>query len=230
MRLAFHGWLVVSSLVVSLLGGCSVTVVESGNGSGGSGGGAGGSGGMGGGSGGGGGCGADSCGGQGGSSSTGVGGMGGGVACGGFAGFTCGPDEWCDYPNDRCGDTDAVGTCLPRPEACPDIYSPTCACDGKVYGNACDAAGAGSDISNLGNCAPPSPAMFACGHGFCDDATQYCQKTTSDVGGFPDFYQCLSLPAACGATPSCACLDDPCVSISCENVADGSILVTCPGG
>ncbi|MDC3955731.1 hypothetical protein KEG38_17840 [Polyangium jinanense] len=212
-----------------------MSFVDSNNGSGGSGGGAGGSGGMGGGQGGGGGCGADSCG-QGGaggsSSSSGVGGMGGGSSgapCGGFAGLMCGPGEWCDYPNDRCGDTDLTGICKPRPEGCPDAYFPTCACDGMVYGNPCDAAQAGHDVSDLGNCEPPE-GLFPCGHNFCDKATEYCQKTTSDVAGYPDSYHCEPIPAACGSTPNCACLNDPCFQFSCDSLSGGGILVTCPGG
>ncbi|MDI3282909.1 hypothetical protein [Polyangium sp. 15x6] len=234
MRLALHGWLGAASLCVLLLGGCSVSFVDSNNGSGG----AGGSGGMGGGQGGGGGCGADSCGqggGGGSSSSSGGGGMGGGggssgAACGGFAGLVCGPDEWCDFPNDRCGDTDLTGICKPRPSGCPDAYFPTCACDGKVYGNPCDAAQAGHDVSDIGNCEPPGEELFSCGHNFCDKATEYCQKTTSDVGGYPDSYQCAPIPAACGSTPNCACLNDPCFQFSCDSLSGGGILVTCPGG
>ncbi|TKD03770.1 hypothetical protein [Polyangium fumosum] len=231
MRLALHGWLGVASLSVFLLGGCAISFVDSNSGSGG--GGAGGSGGMGGG----GGCGAGSCGqgGSGGSASSG-GGMGGGggassgTPCGGFAGTVCGLDEWCDYPNDRCGDTDLTGICKPRPPACPDVYFPTCACNGTVYGNPCDAAQAGLDVSDLGNCEPPSAEHFSCGHGFCNKAAEYCQRTTSDVGGEPDAYHCEPIPVACGDTPKCECLSDPCVQFSCEIESSGGVLVTCPGG
>lgn len=226
MRLALHGWLCASSLAVLLLAGCSVTFVDTNNGSGGSG--AGGEGGLGGASG------SGGLGGMGGGGQAGgAGGMGGGssgAACGGFAGLVCGADEYCDFPNDRCGDTDLTGICKPRPEACPDAYLPTCACDGTVYGNPCDAAAAGQDVSDLGNCKPPADDMFPCGHGFCDEATEYCQKTTSDVVGFPDSFQCAPIPAACGSAPSCACMDDPCAKIYCDKLPDGGILVTCPGG
>ncbi|MDI1478477.1 hypothetical protein [Polyangium sp. y55x31] len=203
-----------------------MTFVDSNNGAGG-GGGTGGAGGMGG---------SGGMGGAGGSnssSSSGVGGMGGaggssGAACGGFAGTVCGPDEWCDFPNDRCGDTDLTGICKPRPSGCPDAYFPTCACDGTVYGNPCDAAQAGQDVSDLGNCMPPE-GRFSCGHNFCDLATEYCQKTTSDVGGYPDSFHCEPLPAGCNP-PLCGCLNDPCVQFSCDDTSSGGILVTCPGG
>ena len=75
-----------------------------------------------------------------------------GGTCGGLAGIQCAADEYCDFPNNECGVADGTGTCKPRPEACPDIFSPTCACDGKVYSSACDAAVHGIDVSANGGC------------------------------------------------------------------------------
>lgn len=201
--------------VVSLLvAGCSGNV--DGGGSGGSGAGGNGTGGMG-------------TGGM----STGGGGAGGGVACGGFAGVQCAATEYCDYPNDICGAADGQGVCRTRPQACPEIYSPTCACDGKVYGNACEANGAGYDVSDLGGCMPPEAGLFNCGHMFCNSATEYCRRTNTDVGGTPDSYVCTPLPAACaGGVPSCACIGDGCgapIPGSCMPSGTGFML-TCPGG
>jgi hypothetical protein len=75
-----------------------------------------------------------------------------GEFCGGFAGMQCAADEYCDYTNNDCGIADGAGTCKRRPEACTDIYSPRCACDGEVYPNECDAAVHGLDVSANGNC------------------------------------------------------------------------------
>jgi hypothetical protein len=75
-----------------------------------------------------------------------------GETCGTIAGIHCADDEYCDYTNNKCGIADGSGTCKPRPEACTDIYSPVCACDGKVYGNECDAAVHGFDVSANGQC------------------------------------------------------------------------------
>lgn len=172
-------------------------------------------------------------GGNGGGVSTGGSGGGSGIACGGFAGVQCPATEYCDYPNDICGAADGQGVCKIRPEACPEIYSPTCACDGMVYSNECDAAGAGFDVSNTNMCPPPEAGLFNCGHGFCNSATQYCQKTTSDVAGLPDSFTCVDLPAGCaGGMPSCACIGDPCgapIAGMCAATGTG-FTVTCPGG
>lgn len=75
-----------------------------------------------------------------------------GATCGGLGGIQCADDEYCDYPKNDCGIADAAGTCKRRPEACPDIFKPTCACDGKVYPNECDAASHGVDVSANSSC------------------------------------------------------------------------------
>ncbi len=162
-------------------------------------------------------------------SSGGTGGTGGGTVCGGLAGIPCGADEYCDYQDDRCGADDGTGVCTPKPQGCPDIYMPVCTCAGMVAGNDCDAASSGQDISVLGGCTAPD-GMFPCGAGFCDKATSYCQRTTSDVAGYPDSFSCMELPAACsGGAPTCACLSGQSCADMCTE-ADGGLTLTCPGG
>lgn len=75
-----------------------------------------------------------------------------GAPCGAV---TCGPREYCDYtePYACAGD----GVCMPRPEACLDIYRPVCGCDGRTHSNSCYAAGAGTDYAADGECMPPPP-------------------------------------------------------------------------
>jgi hypothetical protein len=159
----------------------------------------------------------------------GGGGTGGSKQCGGIAGLLCAADEYCDYGDDRCGGDDGLGECKPRPLGCPDSFMPTCACDGQVYGNPCDANAAGQDVSNLGGCVAP-PGTFGCGSKFCDVQGQYCQRATSDVVGIPDGYTCLPLPGACANGASCACLaGEPCSDL-CDSTADGGFVLTCPGG
>ena len=80
-----------------------------------------------------------------------------GGTCGGFAGETCRPDEYCDFAEPHtCGGADESGSCVPRPTACADILMPACGCDGLEYGNPCEAHRAGTD--NLG-----APGPSGCG-------------------------------------------------------------------
>ncbi|MCC7542921.1 MAG: hypothetical protein IT379_42285 [Deltaproteobacteria bacterium] len=63
------------------------------------------------------------------------------VACRGG----CGAGEYCEYTPNDCG-RGLEGVCLPRPDACADVYAPVCGCDGMTYPNACDAASVGIDV------------------------------------------------------------------------------------
>jgi hypothetical protein len=176
--------------------------------------------------------------GSGGSGATGGGGGGGGAGggggeggssgsqCGGIAGLMCADDQYCDYHENACGVGDGLGTCKPRPQGCPDVYMPVCGCDGVVYGNECDANGAGQDVSDLGGCQAPQ-GMFACGSMFCASGQQYCQRAVSDVAGTPDIFGCMPMPIGCD---SCQCLaNEPC-GAQCEQLPTGDFLLTCPGG
>jgi hypothetical protein len=73
--------------------------------------------------------------------------------CGGFPGFQCNADQYCDYPAGTiCGDADQFGTCRPRPQNCFKIYLPVCGCDGATHPNACEAAAKGTDVAYAGPC------------------------------------------------------------------------------
>ena len=152
------------------------------------------------------------------------------LTCGGFAGTVCPPEYACDFQANDCGGTDSLGTCIPRPGGCPDPAMWVCGCDGNVYDGECEANNAGVDVNIFGGCTPPLDT-FACGFRFCAANTQYCRRQVSDVVGYPDEYDCVDIPAACGGSPDCACLANENCGDMCEvRPADGSLLLTCPGG
>lgn len=161
------------------------------------------------------------------SSSSGAGGS--AALCGGDPGGACPPDAFCDFKNDDCGGADGPGVCTAKPGGCTLNYVPTCGCDGKIYGNPCDANAHGVDVSNLGGCTPPG-GMFSCGAHFCSLQKDYCQRDQSDVVGVADVFTCVPLPAACAMSQDCSCLaKEPCYG-SCSKDALGGLTVVCSGG
>jgi hypothetical protein len=76
-----------------------------------------------------------------------------GETCGGLIGATCESGFFCNFPPAwACGDGDGTGTCTAIPEVCAAVSDPVCGCDGKPYGNACQANGNGTSVRNKGAC------------------------------------------------------------------------------
>lgn len=149
----------------------------------------------------------------------------------------CASSEFCDRKG-ACGTGAARGTCAPRPHGCTSLYSPTCGCDGNIYGNPCDANAHGQDLSSRGECPAPK-GWFSCGDRYCTAPVSYCQITGNDAptpGQPAASYACTPLPPSCTGKSDCSCfpVGTPCLSANqCKAVGtapDVGFQIVCPGG
>ena len=136
------------------------------------------------------------------------GGSSGSTTCGGLMGASCGKGDYCDFPPAAaCGAADQTGTCSPIPGACDALYDPVCGCDGKTYGNACEAALASVSVAATGACMANGVTCGGRSQVVCDDG-QYCDYPLAALCGRADATgTCQTLPDICTQeiAPVCGC-------------------------
>jgi len=97
------------------------------------------------------------------------------------------------YCERQAGTCDSEGVCRQRPEACIGLLEPVCACDGRSYVNACEAARAGVGVRSRGRCRERCGGIagIPCSEDrFCEFAPGECQG--ADLEG-----TCVAVAEAC---------------------------------
>lgn len=122
-----------------------------------------------------------------------------------------------------CGDALTPPSCVGGEWTCAEgmVFVTSCACIGRPPASTCTCTSSGWRCDDSG-----VARRFACGDALtCLGGGEYCMVTLPGAPGAMRSFECRALPAACGATPTCACVMPP-RTAQCTLSATGDITVT----
>lgn len=135
-------------------------------------------------------------------------------SCGGLTNLACADGMYCKIEQ-GCGFDDGMGICVAKPSGCNLVYQPVCGCDGKTYGNACEAARNGASIAKEGECeSEPSMCKY--------DGMRY-----KDGEKFPATDGCNTCVCSGGRV---SCTETDCAMKRCGGLVPPGVDNSCPAG
>lgn len=123
----------------------------------------------------------------------------GGCSVGTSADAPCPAGEFCKLPDGQCSGT---GTCKAPPQVCMTVYMPVCGCNGKTYGNTCEANGSGQNWGAKGECAGGSTPDGSCCKADSECKSNACAGTICVNGDGLKSGQCWTT-SQCPAGTTC---------------------------
>jgi hypothetical protein len=137
----------------------------------------------------------------------------------------CASTELCLFKT-GCGAL-GPGACVAKPQACPMYFAPVCGCDGKTYGNECEARATGASIAHVGACNLPPPTPAGCKSNADCGKSELCLFKSGC--GKLGVGSCVARPQACPMyySPVCGC-DGNTYSNECDAFGAG-VSVAAPG-